>query len=605
MSTRPPSPRILLVEDNPDDALLLQIEIRRHIRDAHFACVEAEADFREALASSDWDLVLCDHRMPRFDSVRALAVLRECRPDTPFVICSGDLDESVALSAMRIGAEDFVRKPDWAHLIPVVERELRNARLRRAKREADVSLAMLSHYDPLTRLPNRQALLHVAERRLAEPGAAQAKPALLVLDIDRFTRLNDSFGFGSGDDLLKQVAVRLQLCAGVSASIARLGQDEFGVFLASSTGPVTGGELAERIQRAFSQAITLGRREIYVTFSMGLAFAPDHGEEADALLKNAESAMSSGKRRGGNRLQVYNRAFTDLAEHHLLVENALRDAIDRGQLSLVYQPIFDLRTGHVIATEALARWRHPQFGVIMPDEFIPLAEQSGQIGRVGEWVMNTAALQTRRWRNNGFHALKVAVNVSAGQFHGGHVVESVRKTLSRSGLPAEALEIEITETVAMTDTTTTTKTLQALSALGVQLALDDFGTGYSSLAQLRRLPIDILKVDRSFVQGLPEDEDGAAIVRMIAALSRSLGLTLHAEGIETAGQQEFLRRHRCQRAQGYHLSPPLAAEEVPSFLAANAKHRRSRFRPPKISRIRQADYKPAIASAQAATASVS
>ncbi len=563
-------PRILLVEDSDDDALLLQIEIRRLAADAVFGRVDSEAGLRQALLATEWDLVICDHAMPQFDSGRALALMTECGRDTPFVIYSGDLEESVALRAMRSGAQDFVSKRDPARLIPVVERELRNAGLRRAKRAADSSIVQLSLYDGLTRLPNRQSLHDMIQVTLAAPGALEPSSALLVLDLDRFMRINDSFGYDAGDDLIRQVAARLQILAGSSAYVARLGEDEFAVFLAHGADAASAATLAERIERGFSQPFKLLAHEIYVTFSMGVARFPDHGIDTATLLKNAESAMFRAKRRGGNRVQVYHRAINQSVGDRLLLENALRGAIAREELSVLYQPIIDLRSNRVLGTEALVRWRHPELGVISPDEFIPVAEENGLIVEIGEWVLHTAACQTQRWRREGYPWLKVAVNISAEQFHNRPIAERLSILLADSGLPPEALEIEITESVAMKDAPTAVRTLRALKDQGVEIAMDDFGTGFSSLSYLKRLPIDILKIDRSFVQDLPDDEEDAAIVRMIAALAQSLGLTLHAEGVEAQAQRHFLLALGCQRAQGFHVSPPLACEEVASFLKSHS-----------------------------------
>src|SRR6185503_18428126 len=346
-----------------------------------------------------------------------LALMSECGRDTPFVIYSGDLEESVALRAMRSGAQDFVSKRDPARLIPVVERELRNAGLRRAKREADSSLLHLTRFDALTRLPNRSSLHAVMQGALAAPGAVETAPALLVLDLDRFMRINDSFGYEAGDDLMRQAAARLLICSGPTACVARLGEDEFAIFLGAAGDAANPAGLAERIERSFSQPFKLLGHEIYVTFSIGLARYPEDGRDAATLLTNAESAMFRAKGRGGNRIQVYDRGINRAAGQRLLVESALRGAIARNELSVLYQPIVDLRTGRVLATEALVRWRHATLGMVLPDEFIPLAEESGLIVEIGEWVLRTAAAQTARWRREGFDDLKVAVNISAEQFH--------------------------------------------------------------------------------------------------------------------------------------------------------------------------------------------
>jgi diguanylate cyclase (GGDEF)-like protein len=484
---------------------------------------------------------------------------------------------------MRMGAQDYVNKHDPARLIPVVERELRNASLRREKRAADSSIAQLSRFDSLTRLPNRMSLQEVVEIALAKPEAAGRAPALLVLDLDRFMHVNESLGFHVGDQLLQQVATRLQFCVGATACVARLGADEFGILETGMRADASAAGLAERIERSFSQPFIIAGHELYATFSMGLARFPDHGSSFVELLRNAESAMCRAKGRGGSRMHVYDHGLNDQAEHRLRLENALRGAIERNELSVLYQPIVDLRTQRMIGTEALVRWRHPQFGTILPDEFIPIAEETGLIAEIGEWVLDTAIRQTQHWRKAGMAFMKVAVNISAQQFRSPTLVDRISALLEKSGLPPQYLEVEITETAAMEDAAAAVQTLRALKVRGVEIALDDFGTGFSSLSYLKRFPIDILKIDRSFVRDLPGDEEDAAIVRMIAALGQSLGLQLHAEGIEDQAQRQFVQHHGCHRAQGYDISPPLSAEEVPAFVKAHrapAAVPQSRARPP-------------------------
>jgi diguanylate cyclase (GGDEF)-like protein len=564
------APRILIVEDNEDDAFLLQMELGRVAADAQFQRVDSQEGLRRALLEGVWDLVICDHSMPQFDSDRALRITQELAGDLPFVIYSGHIDEGNALEALRCGAQDFIDKHDPARLLPVVERELRNSTMRRAKREADSSLVRLSNYDSLTRLPNRRSLEEVMGAALAHAGAQDLCPALLVLDLDRFMRINDSFGYDVGDQLMRDVAARLQEGAGTGAYVARLGEDEFAVFLPRNRDPANGVAAGERIERAFAHPFQLQGQDQYVSFSIGLARYPDHGRDPATLLKNAESAMFRAKVRGGSRIQIYDRGISHSVGYRLKLENALRGVIARKELSLLYQPIVDLASGRVVATEALVRWSHPEFGTVLPDQFIPLAEEVGLIIEIGEWVLLEACTQTQRWREAGHAGLKVAVNISAEQFHDPAIAERIPLVLAQSGLDPAALELEITESVAMRDAAPAVAILKALKAHGVKIAIDDFGTGFSSLSYLKRFPIDILKIDKSFVRALPEGEEDAAIVRMIAALGHTLGLTLHAEGIETEAQRDFLVKVGCHRAQGYAIAKPLVAAALEAFLVAPA-----------------------------------
>ena len=563
-----PAPRILIVDDNEDDALLLRVELGRIVPGAAFERVDNEKELRRVLAESDWDLVICDHSMPQFDSTAALRVMRECARDVPFVIYSGQLDERAALDAMRRGAQDFVNKHDPARLVPVVERELRNAELRRAKRAADSSIIPLSNYDALTHLPNRHSLMETMQTSLEEAGCLDLAPALFVLDLDRFMRINDSFGYAMGDALMRQVALRLLALAGPGAMVARLGQDEFAIFLPRNPDLVAARLLSERLARDLAQPFALPGQELFITVSGGVVLFPEHGADPATLLKNAECTMFSARQKGGNRIEFYERRINHDAGHRLRLENALRRTIARDELFVLYQPIVELVSGRAVAMEALVRWRHPEFGVIPPDEFIPLAEEIGFIAEVGEWVLLSACRQTRRWRKSGHSGLAVAVNFSADQFQRDGAAERVLGILRESALEPEALELEITESVAMRDAHAAVATLQSLKATGARIAIDDFGTGMSSLAYLKRFPIDILKIDKSFVRGLPGGEDDAAIASMIAVLGQSLGLTVHAEGVETAEQGEFLRCLGCHRIQGYHVAAPLRVEEVPAFLTA-------------------------------------
>jgi predicted signal transduction protein with EAL and GGDEF domain len=355
------------------------------------------------------------------------------RPRHPFVIYSGDLEESVALRAMRSGAQDFVSKRDPARLIPVVERELRNAGLRRAKRAADSSIAQLSLYDGLTRLPNRQSLHDLIQVTLAASDALELSSALLVLDLDRFMRVNDSFGYEAGDDLIRQVAAACRFRPGRRPTWRGWARTSSPSFSLAGRCRRCGRLRRTRRARVLAAFKLLGH-EIYVTFSMGLARFPDHGTDTDTLLKNAESAMFRAKRRGGNRVQVYHRGINQRAGDRLLLENALRGAIARDELSVLYQPIIDLRTNRVLGTEALVRWRHPELGVILPDEFIPVAEENGLIVEIGEWVLHTAASQTQRWRREGYPGLKVAVNISASSSTTAPSPSALSILLAESGL---------------------------------------------------------------------------------------------------------------------------------------------------------------------------
>jgi diguanylate cyclase (GGDEF)-like protein len=554
--------RILIVDDSEDDAFLVSREIGRAFQGAEFVRVDTPEDMARELRAADWDLVIADHRMPRFDSAGALTVLKASGRDIPFVIYSGQLETDAGVTAMNHGASDFVAKSTPGRLLAVVHRELEHARLMRAKERAEQSVVRLANYDALTQLPNRSLFIDLVQLRLGEHTPQSPQAALLFLDLDRFMRINDSFGYPTGDALIRQVALRLQAASNVSDVVARLGQDEFALFIDAVDSPTAAQAAAQTIMQRFAAAFVQGGQEFFLTASGGLTLFPDHGADVEGLLRNAESAVFEAKRRGRNNVQLYRAEMTNGSGRRLKLENDLRHAVDREELFVAYQPVVDLRTHAIIGTEALVRWRHPELGVVPPDQFIGIADESGLIIGIGEWVLGTACRQTQAWRERFGQELFVAVNFSAAQFRDESMPDRIAQVLEESHLPARALEIEITETVAMEHAESTIRVLHALKRMGVRISIDDFGTGYSSLAYLKRFPIDILKIDKSFVRDIREDADDAAIVRTIAALGRSLKLLVHAEGVEAEEQASFLEREGCDRMQGYWIAKPLEAADM-------------------------------------------
>jgi len=338
------------------------------------------------------------------------------------------------------------------------------------------------------------------------------------------------------------------------------------VFCALPEGEAGATALAERLARRFAEPLATGAQQFFLTLSIGVSHFPGHGRDPVTLLRNAESAMRVAKRLGGNGTQTYQAEIQAVSTENLRLENDLRHAIDRRQMFLLFQPILDLGSHRIVAAEALVRWRHPELGLVPPDRFIGLADDSGQIHRIGEWVLGAACAEAGRWREAGFDDVGVAVNFSVTQFRHERFAERVRAIVARSGLPSEWLEMEITEGAAMQDAEATIDTLAALKEAGVRVAIDDFGTGYSSLSYLKRLPIDILKIDKSFIRDVPHDAENVAIVRTIVALGHTMKLQLHAEGLETSEHLEFLRAEGCHRGQGYMLGKPLASDDFLQLL---------------------------------------
>lgn len=556
--------RILMVEDSEDDACLLYSELVQSGVEIKYARVDTSEDMRACLNDSEWDIVISDHTLPRFSSLEALQVLKDCGKDIPFIIYSGDVSEHVEVAAMCSGAQDSIHKGNFARLLPAIERELHGAAMRRAKEHADSEVHKLAFYDTLTGLPNRNLFCNHVSRKLLNGGARTA--VLYFIDIDRFQRINNCFGYKTGDALIRQVGQRLQERIPDEGMVARLGSDQFAVFLGNASSDAQAQDAAERIRQAFAEPFVQGVREFYIGASIGVAAASRDGEDVPELLINAETAMFRAKRRGGDTYQLYEREMGAVAGKQLMLESALRGAVKRQELILEYQPCLSVRTGQLKGVEALVRWGHPELGVLQPDEFIPLANESGLIREVGKWVLQNACRQAKAWHDAGFAELSVAVNLSAVQFWQAGLVQTVGEILAESGLDPAFLELEITESVLMRDAESTISTLHALKNMGVRISIDDFGTGYSSLSYLRRFPIDILKIDKSFSCEVTCDPETAAIVQAVGTLGRSLGLETVAEGVETSEQLEFFHQQRYDRVQGFLFSPARSAADITAML---------------------------------------
>lgn len=445
------------------------------------------------------------------------------------------------------------------------------------RKMAEQKISQLAYFDSLTRLPNRQSFLERLGRevRIAQRGGK--KLAVLFMDLDGFKGINDTMGHNTGDLILQWAADRLQkgirpddMVSRVKdgeaeVELARLGGDEFTALIPCISKPEEALIVAHRIRELMRRPFLLDGREVVLTASIGIALYPEDGEDADSLLKHADTAMYHAKDKGRDNCQFYSASLTQRVQQRLNLESNLRQALARNEFSLVYQPQLDLTSGRIHSIEALIRWNHPEQGVISPMDFIPLAEENGMIVPIGEWVLRTACIDAARWQHAG-HGLRVAVNLSPMQFKDPNLVKTVLEILAQTGLAPRLLELEVTEGAVMENSGATLATLEALSSHGVQIALDDFGTGYSSMNYLKRMPLNNLKVDQSFVQGLPHDRDNHAIVRAILSLAQNLGFSVTAEGVETREQAETLKNLACDTLQGYYFSRPVPAADIPGLL---------------------------------------
>ena len=427
------------------------------------------------------------------------------------------------------------------------------------QRAAEARVQYLATHDEMTGLVNRTLFGEFLERAIARCHRPGRRFAVMFVDLDRFKVINDSLGHESGDALLKVIASRLRASLRTSDVVARFGGDEFVLLVEDVNDRAAVEVVARNLLTAVLQPVQIAGQECRITASIGIALCPDDAQEAEALLKHADLAMYHAKEQGKNGFQYFSPTMGAQSTERVLIETSLKGALERGELSVHYQAKVDMQTGEIRGAEALLRWTHPELGVVSPTRFIPIAEECGLIIPIGRWAMTTACTQAAEWLRLGL-PLCVAVNLSPRQFMDPQLVSHVREALDQSGLPPSLLELEITESVMMRDRDAAIEKMTMIRDLGVRLAIDDFGTGYSSLAHLKRFPIDTLKIDRSFIRGIPQSAADLAIAEAILTLATSLGVTVVAEGVETAEQQTFLSGHTCNEMQGFYFNRPLPSE---------------------------------------------
>jgi diguanylate cyclase (GGDEF)-like protein len=424
----------------------------------------------------------------------------------------------------------------------------------------------MAQFDALTGLPNRSLYLDRLQHTLVEAARDKRPVAVLFVDIDRFKNVNDTLGHSAGDALLIKIAERLQLATRLGDTIGRLSGDEFAIALAHLARDDHAATVAQRIVNELAAPFVIDGHSVYVSASIGVSVYPSDGVDPDVLLKNADTAMYRAKQNGRNAYQFYLPHMQIRAAERLRLETELRGALDRDEFVLHYQPKINLVDGTLSGLEALIRWQSPDRGLVSPGEFIPVLEEAGLIFAVGEWVIASVCAQISRWQLAGLAVQPVAVNVSARQFRNQHFEELIDRSLATSAIAPQLLELELTESILMSDSESAVETLRKIKARGIRLALDDFGTGYSSLSYLKRFPLDSLKIDRSFIRDVTTNSDDASIVLAIINLARSLDLEVTAEGVETREQLSFLRYHGCDEAQGYLIARPMPLEAMTRVL---------------------------------------
>ena len=545
---------VLLIEDNAGDARLIE-EMIREDPGAPFRLHRADRLSRglELLAASDTGLILLDLSLPDSIGLETFARVYAHSPAVPIIVLTGNDDQTVALSAVKGGAQDYLVKGR-------LDRELllRAMHYSIERKRYQVQLEHQANYDALTGLPNRN-LLHDRLRQAVYGQRDKRSIAVVFMDLDHFKVVNDSLGHSTGDLLLKAMADRLRTALREGDTVGRVGGDEFVLILNDQVNEEIMYRAMQRIIGRISEPVTIDGKELYVTCSAGISIYPQDGRDVDTLLKNADAAMYRAKEHGRSNFQFYTSEMNERVNERLALEAALRRALERNELALHYQPKVSMKTGGIVGAEALVRWMHPEWGLVRPARFIPLAEETGLIVTIGEWVLREACRQTRAWIHAGLEPGNVSVNLSVRQFRQEGLVRTVSRILEETGLDPSKLEMELTESMVMHNVEAAIAVLQGLKQLGVGLSLDDFGTGYSSLSYLKDLPIDTLKIDRSFVRdiGAGEEADDGVLAQAIISLGHALHLKVIAEGVETDAQMRFLRRNACDEVQGFFYGEPV------------------------------------------------
>ncbi len=574
-----PRAKILIVDDEESIRSLV-----KELLETDSECVVAGSveEALEILRANEFNLVVSDIDLGDSSGLIMVPRILDQWPETVVIMISGQQSIESAIEAMRVGAFDYITKPfDLRHVQAAVNRGLEHHRLLAGKRQYEnhleelvqqrtAEIEHLAYHDRLTDLPNRFLFADRTAQAIVIAQRERQPLAVLLVSLDRLRQITDTLGHASGDVLLNQAALRLQNCIGEADTVARFEGDQFAILMTDLGEAADAAELATAISNALKPAFRLDEQDVYVTASIGISVFPFNGEDNVTILKNAAAALERARMSGGNDYQFYAADMNAMAVKRLTLETSLREAIERDEFVIHYQPVVTLSTEQVVGVEALVRWRHPELGILPPARFISLAEETGLIIDIGESVLRRACLQTLQWEKAGYGQLRMAVNISARQFQQKHFLSRIVAVLDETHLDPSRLELELTETSIMENANAAADLLHELRALGVRLAIDDFGTGYSSLSYLKMLPIDTVKLDRSFVSGATNDPKDAALVMAIITLAHNLQLKVIAEGVETEEQKTFLRLLRCDEGQGYLFGKPLPEELLLSTLKVGA-----------------------------------
>jgi diguanylate cyclase (GGDEF)-like protein len=560
---------LLILEDREEDAELMLQELRRAAFNPKWHRVDTEADFLAHL-NQKWDVILADYSLPQFDAQQALGHLKKRGLDVPFIIVSGCIGEERAVECMKYGATDYLLKDRLARLGQAVRKALEEKLIRDERKRVEEQLIHNAFHDTLTGLPNRALFLDRAQRCLHQMGRREGYVfAVLSIDLDGFQAINASFGQPAGDKVLIEIGERLTQRVRSGDTVARLGGDEFALLLDDIKEIRNALRVAERLQAELAKPFQIDGREVLTSASVGIAESKNAYKQSADALRDAGTAMARAKRLGPGQVAVFDLRMHTQAVTRLNLETELRLAVDRQEFVLYYQPIVSLRSGCITGFEALLRWQHPQRGLISPGDCLPVAEEIGLLTALGKWVLQNAAKQLRTWQADfkSVQPLSMSVNLSCKQFlQSSDLITIVDEILRTTGVAPRTLTIEVTETVMMENAEAALATLAQLKNRQLRISIDDFGTGYSSLSYLQRLPIDNVKIDRSFVAHMKSAGESLEIVRSIVTLAHGLGKQVIAEGVETAEQLALLRALGCEYGQGYFFSQPQDTESAAKLL---------------------------------------
>jgi diguanylate cyclase (GGDEF)-like protein len=558
------SATLLYVEDDKDSRCLVTGMIHRLFPDITVIVAEDGKKGLDLYIANQPDIVLTDIIMPRMDGIRMAREIRKINGTARIIVLTASNDTAFILDAVDIGISRYVQKPiRKSDLVSAIGLCLENVRQTRQLHRQEEYIRQLAYYDSLTGLPNRELLNELLHQGLAQAHRNNRFLAVMFLDLDRFKVINDTMGHAVGDQVLQAMAQRLKhCCRRQQDTVSRRGGDEFIILLPDLGDPREAARFAQKIIAASSQPLILPGHELFISTCIGISIYPDDGTDGDTLIENADKAMYSAKEAGRNRYHLFNPSIDALSFRLLTMENSLRSALDKDELFLHYQPVINVETGTVVSIEAVARWRHPELGLVPPEQFIPLAEEVGLIEILGERILHAACRQIKAWQETNCPPVRLAINFSPRQFENSKLGELVESILAETDTNPRCLELEVTEAIMLLDPEPVSVVLRHLSDLGVHISIDSFGTRLSSLSLLNKFPIHTLKIDKSFVHDLVTNSDNARISRAVVLVASTLGLRVVAEGVETREEMEYLFSLDCREMQGFFFSKPLSAEEI-------------------------------------------